>query len=265
MLPFLVNALIAGLALAVISAPLGCLVVWRRMAYMGETIAQAGLIGVAVSLMIGVEQTPVVLIATALMALLIVGLGRVTSTPLDSLLGLLAHGALAGGVIFTLAVRGGSVDLNGYLFGDIFAVSTRDLAWVLGGGAVALAVIAWLWRSLLNLAVHQELAMAEGVSRGVVETLFMLVLALAIAISIKVVGVLLAIAFLIMPAVAARTFARSPETMVAAAAVIASAGVLTGLWLSFAVNVPGGPAIVLVLAVIAVTAVLIQGRSTARR
>jgi zinc transport system permease protein len=264
-LPFLANALIAGLSLAIVSAPLGCLVVWRRMAYMGETIAQAGLIGVAVSLMLGVEQTPIVLAATALMALVIVGLGRFTATPLDSLLGLLAHGALAAGVIFTLAVRGGSVDLNGYLFGDIFAVSQRDLAWVLGGGAVALTVLAMLWRSLLSLAVHEDLAMAEGVSRARVETLFMLVLALAIAISIKVVGVLLAIAFLIMPAVAARTFARSPEAMVAGAAAIAVVAVLAGLWLSFAINVPGGPAIVLVLAAIAIAAVLTQGRSTTRR
>jgi zinc transport system permease protein len=148
-------------------------------------------------------------------------------------------------------VRGPSLDLMGYLFGDIFAVSDGDLMWVYGGGTVLLAALAWLWQRLLALAVHEELAAAEGVPREWVKAAFVLLLALAIAVAMKIVGILLAIAFLIMPAVAARPLARTPEMMAILAAMIAAVGVLAGLALSFSYDVPGGPSIVVVLAALA--------------
>lgn len=264
MAPFLVNAILAGVGLAILSAPLGCLVVWRRMAYMGETIAQAGLIGVAAGLLLDIDQTAATLAATALAALSLGTIARRAQVPLDSILGLLAHGLLAVGVIATTLVKSGSVDLMGYLFGDILAVTRADLMWVGGGGAVALGLLAYLWQPLLLLSVNEELAAAEGVARDGMKTAFVLVLALAVAVSIKVVGVLLAVAFLIMPAVAARPFAATPERMAVLAAVIGVAGVLGGLGVSFWLDVPGGPAIVLVLAVLALSAVTLRPAGRAR-
>ena len=260
--PFLVNALVAGIGLALISAPLGCFVVWRRLAYMGEAIAQAGLIGVALGLILHLDQTAATLAVVATTGLALATLSRRTIVPVDSLLGLVAHGFLAAGVIATAMVRGGTVDLMGYLFGDIFAVTDGDLIWIVGGGAVVLGMLAVIWQPLLRIAVHAELAEAEGVPRDRIDTVFMLLLALTIAVAIKAVGVLLAVAFLIMPAIAARPFAKTPESMAALAALIAVVGVLLGLWISFASDVPGGPAIVLVLAGAAITSVLVkpQGR-----
>lgn len=246
--PFLVRALAAGIGVALLAAPLGCFVVWQRMAYFGEAVAQASLIGIALGLAFHTDLTASALVVSAAMALLLIVLARQSLVPLDSLLGLLAHAALAIGVISASLVQGPAVDLLGYLFGDIFAVSTSDLWWVFGGGAVVLAALAWLWRPLLSIAVHEELAAAEGVRRDFVKAVFVLLLALAVAIAIKIVGILLAIAFLIMPAAAARPLSATPERMALLAGAIAVAGVLIGLRLSLSFDIPGGPAIVAVLA-----------------
>ena len=249
--PFLLRGLAAALGLAVVAAPLGCVVVWSRMAYFGETVAQASLLGVALGLALHVDVTLAVFAVALAMAGLLIVLGRQKVLPIDALLGLLHHGALAAGVIATALLRGPSVDLMGYLFGDIFAVSRDDVIWVYAGGAVVLLATAWLWPSLLRLAVHEELAAAEGVDKERVRAAFMLLLALTIAVGIKIVGVLLVIAFLIVPVVAARPFAGTPERMVLLTALVAMASVLVGFWASITYDAPGGPAIVLAMASLA--------------
>ena len=248
--PFLIRAIAAGVGVAMIAAPLGCFVVWQRMAYFGEAVAQASLIGIALGLALQVDLTASALVASALVALLLVVLARQQLVPLDSLLGLLAHAALAIGVIATSLASGPSVDLMGYLFGDIFAASRQDLWWAFAGVGIVFATLFWLWQPLLSVAVHEELAAAEGVHRDLVKSIFVVLLAIAIAVAIKVVGVLLAIAFLIMPAAAARPFAKTPERMAVLAAIIAIAGALAGLQLSLSYDIPGGPAIVLILALL---------------
>ena len=135
--PFLMRALLAGLGLAIVAAPLGCFVVWRRMAYYGETVAQAGLIGVAAGLALSLNLTASVLVVTLAVSALLVLLGRQQVVPFDSLLGLLAHAALAVGVIAASLVRGPQLDLMAFLFGDIFAITATDLQWIYIGGAVA--------------------------------------------------------------------------------------------------------------------------------
>lgn len=255
--PFVLRALAAAIGLAIVAAPLGALVVWQRMAYFGETMAQASLLGVALSLATQQSLTLSVLVVAVLAALLILLLSEQRLLPLDSVLGLLHHGSLAAGVIATAALAGPSVDLLGYLFGDIFAVTETDLLWIYGGGAVVLGVVAIVWQPLLRLAVHRELAIAEGVPGRAVKAVFMLLLAMTIAMAIKILGILLVIAFLIVPASAARPFARTPERMVALAAVVAVIGVLIGLEISSRSDAPGGPAIVLVLALIALLSLTI--------
>ena len=249
--PFFIRALAAGIGVALIAAPLGCFVVWQRMAYFGETVAQASLVGIGLGLVLQLDLTASSLAISALVALLLVVLARQQLVPLDSLLGLLAHAALALGVVTMALVGGPSVDLMAYLFGDIFSVSTQDLWWVFGGGAGVLAILAVLWTPLLTVAVHEDLAAAEGVRRDLVKGVFVVLLAVAIAVAIKIVGILLAIAFLIMPATVARPFSGTPERMAMLAAVIAVIGVVAGLQFSMSYDIPGGPAIVLVLASIA--------------
>jgi zinc transport system permease protein len=246
--PFFVRALVASLGLAAVAAPLGCFVVWQRMAYFGETVAQAGLIGVALGLALQMDVTWGVLIVALAVAGLLLWFGRQKIVPL---LGLLHHAALAAGVIATSMIKGAPVDLTGFLFGDVFAVTGTDVAIILIGGAGVLAVVAWLWQPLLRLAVHEELAAAEGVDRETVRTVFIVLLAVAIAVAMKIVGILLVMAFLVVPAVAARPLARTPERMVALTALIAAGSVVAGLWLSATVDSPGGPSIVIVMSILA--------------
>jgi zinc transport system permease protein len=249
--PFLLRALLAAIGLAIVAAPLGSLVVWNRMAYFGETVAQASLIGIALALAFDVNLTLSVILVTLAVAALLIALSQQKLVPLDSVLGLMHHGALALGVIATSMLRGPTVDLMGYLFGDIYAVTTGDLYWIYGGGLLVLAALSRLWQPLLRLAVHEDLAAAEGVDRGWVRAIFIVLLAVTIAIAIKIVGALLIIAFLIVPAVAARPFSATPERMVIVAGLVAVASVIAGLSLSATIDAPGGPAIVLVMALVA--------------
>ncbi|KAB2918359.1 MAG: hypothetical protein F9K29_08445 [Hyphomicrobiaceae bacterium] len=253
--PFLLRALLAGLGLAIVAAPLGCFVVWRRMAYYGETVAQAGLIGVAVGLALSLNLTASVLIVTLAVSGLLVVLSRQQVVPFDTLLGLLAHAALALGVIAASLVRGPQLDLMAFLFGDIFAITYVDLRWITLGGLAALAALAWIWRPLLALSVHEDLAAAEGTSTERTKMVFVLVLALVVAIAIKIVGVLLTIAFLIMPAAAARPLSETPEQMALFAAIFGMLSVAIGLFLSISLDTPGGPSIVLMLAVFFVVSI----------
>jgi zinc transport system permease protein len=221
------------------------------MAYFGETVAQASLIGVVLALALHLDITLGVLIVTAAVAALLILLQRQKLVPMDSLLGLTHHAALALGVIAARQIEGPSIDLMGYLFGDILFVTSTDLIWIYAGGAVVLAAVAWLWQPLLRMAVNDELARAEGVSGNWVRALFTLLLALAIAVAIKIIGILLAIAFLVVPVVAARPLSATPERMVAVTALISCISVLIGIALSMRFNAPSGPAIVLAMAVAA--------------
>jgi zinc transport system permease protein len=148
-------------------------------------------------------------------------------------------------------IKGAPVDLVGFLFGDVFAVTWSDVAIIFIGGAGVLAVVAWLWQPLLRLAVHEDLAAAEGVDRDKVRTVFIILLAVTIAVAMKIVGILLVMAFLVVPAVAARPLTRTPEHMVVFTALLAAASVVSGLWLSVVVDAPGGPSIVIIMSVLA--------------
>jgi len=257
--PFLVRAIVAGLALAVVAAPLGCFVIWQRMAYFGETVAQASLIGVALSLALRLDITVGVVVIAVVVAFLLLWFGRQQVVALDSVLGLLHHAALATGVIAMSMLKGPPVDLLGFLFGDVFAVTTGDIAWIAGGGAVVLAIVAWLWQPLLSLAVHEDLAAAEGIDRRHVRAIFTILLAVTIAVAMKIVGVLLVMAFLVVPAVAARPLAGSPERMVLLTAAVAAASVVLGLALSATIDSPGGPSIVIVMSLAAAVSLTAAG------
>jgi len=262
--PFLLRALIAGLGLALVAAPLGCFVVWRRMAYFGEAVAQAGLTGIALGLALSLNLTASTLIVTVAASGLLILLARQQIVPFDALLGLLAHAALAIGVIAASLARGPQLDLTAFLFGDVFAIGSADLYAIYCGGALVLVGLAAIWRPLLALCVHEELAAAEGQRTEPIKRAFVLLLAVAVAMAIKVVGVLLAIAFLIMPAAAARPLSESPEQMALFAAIFAMLGVAVGLFVSVSCDTPGGPSIVVALALIFAAAIFPKVARAAR-
>jgi zinc transport system permease protein len=241
---FIVRAIIAGLGVAMIAGPLGCFVVWRRMAYFGDTLSHAGLMGVALGLLWGVAPTVGIVVTGLVISLLLLGLQQQRSLHSDTLLGILSHAALSIGLIVVSFMDEVRFDLMGYLFGDILAVTTQDLMWIYGGGAGLLTVLAIIWRPLIALTVHHDMAVAENAGRLPVRLAFMLLMAVTVAIAMKIVGILLVTALLIIPPAAARRFATSPETMAAATVVIGAIAVVGGIYASFAWDTPSGPSIV---------------------
>jgi zinc transport system permease protein len=258
--PFVWRAFLAAVGLAVIAAPLGCIVVWRRMSYVGETLAQAGLLGVALGLALRIDLTLAVVIAAIAAAGVLTLLGRQKLVPLDSALGLTHHATLALGIVAIALAKGPGIDLMSYLFGDVFAVTRSDLIWVYGGGALVLVAVLYLWKPLVRLSLHEDLATAEGVDPKLPRAAFDLLLAVVIAVAMKIVGVLLVMAFLVVPAVAARPLSSTPERMAILAALIAVIGTIFGLWLSLSSDLPGGPSIVIAMCTIAAISLLAGSR-----
>ncbi|WP_102226323.1 iron chelate uptake ABC transporter family permease subunit [Acidimangrovimonas sediminis] len=247
--PFLLRAVLAGLGLALAAGPLGCFVVWRRMAFFGDATAHAAILGVALALGFSVSIYVGTLSMALLMALTVSALsGRGWAA--DTMLGVLAHTALALGLVAISFVPGVRVDLQSYLFGDILAVSWRDVILVWCGAALVLSGLAWRWSGLLTATISEDLAQASGINPAREGLVLTLALAVVVAVAIKVVGALLIAAMLIVPAAAARSLSRTPETMALFAALIGVLAVLVGLWGSFHFDTPAGPSIVVAAAAV---------------
>jgi zinc transport system permease protein len=240
---FILRAALAAVGVALIAGPLGCFVVWRRMAYFGDTVAHAALLGVALALALETSVIPAVLAVAAIVALAVArGTGR--SYAADTLLGVLAHGGLALGLVVLAFLPGGRGDLSAWLFGDILAVGRGDLSLIWGAAGLAGLALWRGWARLLNSTINEELAWAEGGNPGRDRLVLTLALALLVAAALKVVGALLITAMLILPAAAARPLARTPEAMVLIAALIGAAAALGGLRLAWVADTPAGPSMV---------------------
>ena len=259
---FVVRALAAALGVALVSGPLGCFVVWRRMAYFGATLAHAALLGIALGFLVDVNLNLGILAVCVAVSALLVGLQGEKRLATDTLLGILAHGALALGLVVLSFAEGLRIDLLAYLFGDVLAVTRGDLIWVYGGGALVLGVLAAIWRRLLFVTVHAELAQVSGVPAAPVRLAFMLLIAAVTAVAMKIVGVLLIVSMLIIPAAAARRFAVTPEQMAALAAVLGCLAAAGGIAASLRWDTPAGPSIVSVAAIMFFASLLVPPRGT---
>ncbi|MHA6263775.1 metal ABC transporter permease [Arenibacterium sp. CAU 1754] len=260
---FLTRAALAGIGVALAAAPLGCFVVWRRMAYFGEATAHASILGLAFALGLAMPQLPWILVAALAMG---VGVSALTGRAyaVDTVLGVMAHTALAAGLVAVALLGDIRLDLMGFLRGDILAVNTYDLAIIWIGAALILALMVWRWSALLTTTLNPDLARASGLNPRAEEFGLTVGLAIVVAVAIKVVGVLLIAALLVIPAAAARPLVRTPEAMAIGAALIGAASALGGLWAAFVLETPAGPSIVCTAAVLFVATMMI-GAVTNRR
>ena len=243
---FFIRALVAGIGVAIVAGPLGCFVVWRRLAYFGDTLSHGALLGVAFALLMDTNITLAVFAVSASIAVTLLILQKQAVVSADSLLGLLSHSALALGLVVLALMTWVRIDLMGFLFGDILAVSRMDVLTIYTGGLVTLIILSLIWRSLFAATVNFELAEAEGMNPGRSDMIFMLLMAGVISIAIKIVGVLLITALLIIPAATARRFVSGPEQMAVLAACIGACTVIGGLFSSLNWDTPSGPSIVVV-------------------
>ena len=258
---FLLYALLAGLGLAVVAGPLGSFVVWRRMAYFGDTLAHSALLGIAMGMLLEVNLTLAVTTGCVLLAVLLVTLQSRQWLASDTLLGILAHSTLSLGLVVLALTDNVRVDLMAYLFGDLLAVGEADLYWMLGGLVLVALLLAALWRQLLSVTVHEELARVEGRPVVAIRLALMLLIAIVIAVAMKIVGVLLITSLLIIPPAAAQRHARTPEQMALGASVLGCLAVLGGLGMSWNLDTPAGPSIVVSAALLFLLAVSVPRRA----
>ena len=241
--PFILRALAAGIGVAIIAGTIGCFVVWRRMAYFGDSLAHSALLGIALGLAAGLGTNIATIIVCLAFALLLLWLQQKKVLATDTLLGILAHSALSIGIIVisTLEQR---IDLHAYLFGDILTVGIEELWWIYIGGAIVLMLLLLNWEPLVLMTIDEDLAIAENVRVFLMHLLLMLLLTIVVAVSIRVVGILLITSMLIIPAATAKQLVRSPEAMAVTASIIGIIAVVSGIYGSIQFDTPSSPSIV---------------------
>ena len=243
---FIVRAFAAGIGLALVTGPLGCFIVWRRLSYFGDTIAHSALLGVTIAYAMNFNLIIAVFVVSCLLAISLLFLQRRTSLPDDALLGLLAHSVLAIGLVLLGILSFIRIDLMGLLFGDILSVNFTDVLFVWIGGGVVLTTLILIWRPLFAGTVNLELAKAEGLNPDLATTIFTLLIASVIAISIKIVGILLITGLLIIPAAASRNLSSTPIQMAIISSIIGVCSVVIGLQTSMIWNTSTGPTILVI-------------------
>ena len=246
---FMVRASLAGLGVALAAAPLGCFVVWRRMAYFGDATAHVSLLGVALALVLHLPITVGVLFVTLSMAVIVtLAVGRDTSE--STMLGVIAYSSIALALVLVAMIPNVRIDLMSFLFGDILAVDRLGLAIIWSGLIIVLTFIICFWTAMLTSTLNAEFAISARYSPRMLQLMLSILLALLVTISIKVVGILLIGAMLIIPPAAARYFSSTPEQMALLAALIGTCSALGGLALSYLFDTTTGPTIVCVAAFI---------------
>ena len=243
---FLFRALIAGIGISIVTGPLGCFVVWRRLSFFGDTLAHSALLGVILSISLDINVSLSIFADSSLVALILLRLQNTTNLAGDALLGLLSDSSLAIGLVVLGFLSFIRFDIMGVLFGDILSVNVNDLIIIWAGGAIILFVLWLIWKPLFASTVNYELAEAEGMNPKRVNAIFTILLAALIAISIKMVGLLLITGMLIIPCAMARNLSNNPKQMVVFSIIGGLLSVFVGLYASFEINTSSGPTIVTV-------------------
>ena len=244
---FLWRAILGAALLGAACGPIGCFVLWRRMAYLGESIAHMGLLGAGIGLLIGVNALAGVAVLGVVAALLMARAGDGV-IPAGTFIGIVGHVGLALGFILLATMETVRADLMGYLFGDVLALSNRDLLLTALVSAAILCITALFWRRLLAFTISPDIARAEGRHSKATEVLFLVLIALLVAFGLKIVGALLIVALIIIPPAAARPLARTPEAMALIAALVGAVAAPLGIGGALWTDAPAGPCIVLAAA-----------------
>ena len=241
---FIIRALIAGIAVAILVGFLGCFVVWRKMAYFGDSLSHSALLGIALGLFYSVDVNLSVIVVCTLFAVILTYLQQNKILATDSLLGILAHSSLALGMVIISFIKNKTVDIHSYLFGDILTVTNSDIYLIIFCTIIVLALLLWNFSSLVLLTISQDLAKVKGIKIFFMQLLLMFLMTLVVAISINIVGILLITSMLIIPASCARFFSKDIKQMAIISSLIGVISVIAGITSSIHFDVPTGPAII---------------------
>ncbi len=245
-LDFIARAMVAGVGIALVSGPLGSIMVWRRMANFGDALAHSTLLGLCFALLLNIHVYIGLVSICIVVASFLALFSRRQHLANDTILCMLAYTTLALGLILATVLPGIRVDLLGYLYGDILAVNPQDLIWIYSVDAIVLLTLCKIWRSVLSMTVHEDLAKVEGVSVARIQWILIVLMAIVFAVAMKLIGILLITALLIIPASTARQIAKTPEQMAIIASLVGAISVCLGIGISSHWDWPAGPAIVVV-------------------
>ena len=245
-LPFMQRALVAAIVVGVVCAILGCYVVLRSMAFLGDALSHAVLPGVALAYLAGANMLLGALVAAVLVSLGVSAFTRHGTLREDTAIGIVFAAALALGVLLISTVHTYATDLTHILFGDLLGVARTDLLISGGLAVVVLGTVAALYKEFLLVSFDPVLAHTLGKKPGIYRTLLVLLIAMAIVISLRTVGVGLVVALLVTPAATAYLLTSRLPAMMAVSTAVGVASALIGLYLSYYLNVSSGAAVVLV-------------------
>ncbi|WP_462137509.1 metal ABC transporter permease [Candidatus Mycalebacterium sp.] len=243
--PSVIYAVIAGVGVALAAGVLGCFVVWRRMAYFGDSLSHAALAGIPLGIIVGMGAEYGALVVAIVFAFILSRIyGRVRLTT-DTVLGIVSHSFLGVGLVAVSLIGLPESDhLELILFGDILTVGSGGIIGIYVCSAVVFLVLAFRWKHLVLMSINPDLAESEGINTFRLNFILMFLMALVVAACFRAVGVLLVASLLIIPPATGRIFARSPEMMAVLSCAVGVASVLAGIYGSLLYDTPSGPSIV---------------------
>jgi zinc transport system permease protein len=236
------TSLIASIGISISSAPIGAILLWQRMAFLGDTLAHASLLGVAISLLFSMPLMLGVFFVVFLLVYLFGKNNKLLSN--DALLAIIVYGCLSIAIVIISKIPG-RFNLDSYLLGDILAINHFDIIAIYIMGSI---VILWLYLrfdKLILTSINKDLASSSGVNTKFILLEFRMIIACLIAISMKIVGILLISALLIIPAAAARNYSKTPERMILLAVIFSVISSILGVMLAFYFDLPVGPSIII--------------------
>lgn len=248
-LQLLLPAWVMGSLLIFLTAPLGCLMLWRRMSFFADTMAHGTLLGVAIA---GLLSFPLWL-GVSLLALLLVTILwflHDRRLPNDALLALCSATLLCSGLLLIQQLPLLRPELQSYLFGDLLTINWSDLPLFSAVILIAITILSVFWRPQVQVAIDTDIAISEGVNAKLQRLVFMLLLAMFTVLALRAVGSLLMGALLVIPALTARLLAHSPKQMVLLAFILGQVALSIGLWSSAFLNIATGLSIVLTMALL---------------
>ncbi|XCE18450.1 iron chelate uptake ABC transporter family permease subunit [Candidatus Liberibacter asiaticus] len=242
---FFIRALFSGIGIVLSTGPLGCFIIWQRIAYFGDTIAHSALLGVALSLIFQLPLTICIFMIATLTSLVLLQIQKNEALSSDAILGVITHSTISLALVILSFMKWVNTDLTSFLFGDILAVNTTDILLIWGIGFLNIMILFKIWNPLLATTVNYELAKAEGMQPEKIKLIFIMITSLMISVSIKFIGITLITSLLILPTVTARRFSTSPENMAILATIIGILGIIIGLYGSLIFDTPSGPSIII--------------------
>ncbi len=255
---FIGQAVWALLLLSLLTAPMGCFMVWRKLSYFGATLAHSALLGAILGLLTGIGVLAGVISFTVILGVLLSFWLNHRLLAGDTILGMIAHLSLAIGVIAVSLMDNLRIDLMVYLFGDVLAISQNMFYSLAICALLGVVLIAVFWRGFVNLCVQRDIAAVEGYQTVSLELIFILVLSMTIALGMLSIGILLIVAILIIPAATARLFSRSLKQMVFIAWLVSILSILLGMLMAYQLDFPAGPTVVVCAGGIFIVANLIK-------